>query len=87
MGAVEDVGLGHTVVVPRGTGEAADEGCRYGIAVLRVGELGLIVVVEHGSVGVRPCHSRAGGAIAEARLRPVGIVEVERAARPVEAIA
>ena len=48
VGAAEEVGLGHAVVAQRDLREVLDEACEHGVAVLRVAELPLVVVVDAG---------------------------------------
>ena len=48
VGAAEEVGLGHAVVAQRDLGEVLDEAREHGVAVLRVAELPLVVVVDAG---------------------------------------
>ena len=48
VGAAEQVGLGHAVVAQRDLGEVLDEPREHGVAVLRVAEPPLVVVVDAG---------------------------------------
>ena len=46
VGAAEQVGLGHAVVAERNLGEVLDQPGKHGVAILRIAELPLVVVVD-----------------------------------------